>query len=104
MKSAHNDHSRLLYSTSLLVIGPSRARCSATLCVLTLSTHSPGMKTAPLAAATWIQHSNVNVDQQQIYVAHHREASNALCTLVEREKKRFQVAAKLSAERDGSRR
>jgi len=38
-------------------------------------------------------------------LAHNRKASSALCTLVEREKKSFHVAAKtVSGTRDGSRR
>jgi len=40
-----------------------------------------------------------------IYIAHDRKASNALCTLVKPEKKSFQVLAKnVKGTRDGSRR
>ena len=48
---------------------------------------------------------SVSMSVVDLYSAHNRKASDALCTLVEREKTSFQVAAKtVKGMRDGSRR
>ena len=71
--------------------------------ITNLQTRSPAVAEGPRDASVPVEMSMLMSTVDLYPIAHNREAPNALCTLVEREKKSFQVTTKTSTERVGSR-